>query len=130
MLQPYSKVLVVDDSATARKCIRRLLNDLGFHFVREASDGHEATERLSAQPFDLVVSDWDMEGMDGLELLKWMRQKKAQRTIPFIMATAFVGRKYQDIARASGATFYLAKPIRPEDLSARLDQIPGALVAA
>ena len=104
MLQPYSKVLVVDDSATARKCIRRLLNDLGFHFIREASDGGDAMERLSAQPFDLVVSDWDMEGLDGLELLRWMRQRKSQRAIPFIMATAFAGRKYQDVARDNGAT--------------------------
>lgn len=129
MLQPYSRVLVVDDSATSRKIIRSLLYKIGFYNIRDATDGRHALVAMRAEPFDLVISDWEMGPIDGLELLTMMRSSKQWRHTPFIMVTANTSHKFKEVARDRGATHYLQKPFSAEVLRDRIASL-GAAVAA
>ena len=129
MLQPYSRVLVVDDSATSRKIIRSLLYKIGFYNIREATDGRHALAIMRTEPFDLVISDWEMGPIDGLALLVTMRRCEEWRHMPFIMVTASASHKFQEVARDHGATHYLKKPFSADMLRDRIATF-GAVAAA
>ena len=119
---------MVDDSATARKIIRSFLYQAGFYNVREAANGEQALAALKAQPFDLVISDWEMGPIDGEELLRMMRASREYRYTPFIMVTASA-HKFMGIARDQGTKHYLKKPFTAEVLTSRIASFGRAAAA-
>lgn len=118
-----SQILIVDDSGAVRSVVRRLLTQLGFKNVDEASDGEVALTKISEKYFDLVISDWNMEPMSGQVLLEQVRADKKYVNLPFIMMTAdsTVGKIVQ--ARHAGVSCFINKPFRAEELQAKILQI-------
>jgi two-component system chemotaxis response regulator CheY len=129
MFAPASKILVVDDMKTMRKLVTKQLSDLGYKNVVEADDGDKAwtciQDALKAgQPFDLVISDWNMPKFPGIDLLREVRADNRTRTLPFLMVTAEVEKSSLKEAMApdTQASGFLSKPFRVEDLKAQLAQ--------
>ena len=117
------KVLVVDDFATMRRIVRNLLKQLGYTQVVEATDGSVALNALKKEEIGLIVSDWNMPNMSGLELLKAVRGDEKLKDIPFIMVTA-EGMKDNVIeAVKAGVSNYLVKPFTPETFSEKLSAV-------
>ena len=118
-------ILVVDDYKTMVRIVRNLLHQLGFDNVDDANDGASALVKLRAKRFGLVISDWAMEPMSGLELLQTMRADPALETLPFIMITA--ENRSERIARAeqAGADGYIVKPFNAEALRDRIARVMG-----
>jgi ABC-type nitrate/sulfonate/bicarbonate transport system substrate-binding protein len=116
------KILFVEDSAPMRKIVRRtIFKKLGFENIVEAVDGQAAKQTLEEQgPVDLIISDWNMPNMDGLELLEWVRSSEHLKDIPFIMATAQGDKKQVQAANEAGASGYIAKPYSDAEISARI----------
>lgn len=116
------RVLVVDDFKTMRKIIRNCLGQLGFKNVKEAPDGKEALQMLRepGSSFGLIISDWNMPSMPGIELLREVRADNNLKKIPFVMVTA-EGQKENilDAAKA-GVSQYVIKPFTPEILQEKL----------
>ena len=113
---PFARILIVDDSHAMRMIVRSMLQAAGQTNIDEAADGREALGLLSRRNYALVISDWNMEPMSGLDLLSAMRASPRWRNIPFVMATARSQKKFSSIARDHGATRYLEKPFKPADL--------------
>lgn len=128
MPQPQNlKVLVVDDQQSMRGLMRYCLQQLGVRNVIEAKDGGEALQALLANKFDLVMSDWNMEGMDGLTLLKTIRANALIKKTPFIMST---GQKDQEKVREAiqaGVNNYIVKPFNVETLRKKIEAVIGKL---
>ena len=103
-------VLVVDDYKTMLKIIRYLLKQIGFDNVEEAMDGSAALQKLHDKEFGLVISDWNMEPMSGLELLKEVRLDVKFKDVPFIMITAESKRENAIAAKEAGVDQYIVKP--------------------
>ncbi len=119
------KVLLVDDSGTMRTIQRRCLNKLGIDDVVEAEDGRQALEIFESTSFDVILSDWNMPEMDGLEFLKEIRQRNKE--IPFIMITTEAERMRVVTAIQAGCSDYLVKPFTPDILRGKLEKwIPSA----
>jgi two-component system chemotaxis response regulator CheY len=118
-------ILVVDDYKTMVRIIRNLLQQLGFDNVDDASDGASALAKLRAKRFGLVISDWAMEPMSGLELLQAMRADPALQTLPFIMITAENRKERVARAEEAGANGYIVKPFSAEALSERIARVMG-----
>ncbi len=118
-------ILVVDDDAAMRGVVRKLLEQLGFHRIEEAVDGLEALEKLRHGHFGLVISDWNMEPMDGLDLLRDIRSDSALGAIPMILATGETNPRKAAAAAAAGASAYLVKPFDRQILGAALERIFG-----
>jgi len=117
------KVLVVDDFATMRRIVKGVLKQLGFKDIIEADDGTTALDELKKENIGLIVSDWNMPKMTGLELLKKVRQDEQLKEIPFIMVTA-EGQKENVIeAVKAGVSNYIVKPFTPETLSEKLEKV-------
>jgi two-component system chemotaxis response regulator CheY len=112
------KVLIVDDDAAARGVLRRLLSRLGIEDVEEAGDGSAALACLREARFDLVVSDWNMEPMNGIDLLRAVRADAALAGVAFVMLTAEERPENVVAARTCGASAYLVKPVDAERLRA------------
>ncbi|HLR81681.1 MAG TPA: chemotaxis response regulator CheY [Paenalcaligenes sp.] len=117
------KILVVDDFPTMRRIIRNLLKDLGYENVDEAEDGAIALEKLRNGQFDFVVSDWNMPNMDGLELLKTIRNDETLAEMPVLMVTAEAKRDNIIAAAQAGANGYVVKPFTAATLEEKLDAI-------
>lgn len=114
------KVLVVDDFATMRRIVKGVLRQLGFSNIIEAEDGSIALNELKKEKIGLIVSDWNMPNMTGLELLQAVRADGELKSIPFIMVTA-EGQKENVIeAVKSGVTNYVMKPFTPETFGEKL----------
>lgn len=118
-----TKILVVDDFATMRKIIKQTLQQIGFKDIQEASDGTEAWEKLNAEPFQLIISDWNMPKMPGIELLKKVRSAPQLAKIPFIMVTAEGQKECVIEAAKAGVTNYIVKPFTAETLEEKLNLI-------
>ncbi len=117
------KVLVVDDFATMRRIVKGVLKQLGFKDIIEADDGTTALNELKKEDVGLIVSDWNMPKMTGLELLKKVREDEKLKSIPFIMVTA-EGQKENVIeAVKAGVSNYIVKPFTPETLSEKLEKV-------
>lgn len=117
------KVLVVDDFSTMRRIIKNLLRDLGFTNVSEADDGATALPMLQNGDFEFVVTDWNMPGMQGIDLLKAIRADERLKNIPVLMVTA-EAKKEQIIAAAqAGVNGYIVKPFTAATLKEKLDKI-------
>jgi len=117
------KVMVVDDFATMRRIVKGVLKQLGFNDVVEAEDGAIALKELQKEKVGLIVSDWNMPNMTGLELLKAVRSDDNLKDIPFLMVTA-EGQKENVIkAVQAGVSNYIVKPFTPETFSAKLEKV-------
>jgi two-component system, chemotaxis family, chemotaxis protein CheY len=118
-------ILVVDDYKTMVRIVRNLLQQLGFDNVDDASDGASALAKLHAKRFGLVISDWAMEPMSGLELLQAVRADPDLKTLPFIMITAENRKERVARAEEAGANGYIVKPFSAEALSERIARVMG-----
>jgi two-component system chemotaxis response regulator CheY len=117
------RILIVDDFSTMRRIVKNLLNDLGFMNTAEAEDGHSALALLRAQPFDFVVTDWNMPGMTGIELLRAIRADAKLAKLPVLMVTAEAKREQIVEAAQSGVNGYIIKPFTAETLKDKLGKI-------
>lgn len=108
------RVLVVDDFATMRRIIKGVLKQLGFSKIVEAQDGSDALGMLKKEPVGLIVSDWNMPKMTGLELLKAVKGDDSLKGIPFVMVTAEGMKENVIEAVKSGVNNYIVKPFTPE----------------
>ena len=120
------KVLVVDDYSTMRRIIRNLLAQIGFADVDEAPDGPTALRKLQAGGFTLVISDWNMEPMTGLQLLQEVRGSAQLKDLPFIMVTAESKTDNVVAAKAAGVSNYIIKPFNAETLKKKIESVLGA----
>lgn len=119
-------VLIVDDYATMLRIIKNLLKQLGFNNIEEASDGSEAYEKLKQKNYGLVISDWNMEPMSGLELLKKIRGgTDSFKTVPFIMVTAESKTENVIAAKQAGVNNYIVKPFNAETLRTKISAVLG-----
>ena len=117
------KILVVDDFATMRKVIRNLLKQVGYENIAEAEDGILALRVLKSQKVDLVISDWNMPNMTGLELLKAVRADEDLKTTPFLMVTAEALQDNVIAAVKAGVSNYIVKPFTAEVLNDKITKI-------
>jgi two-component system, chemotaxis family, chemotaxis protein CheY len=117
------KVMIVDDFATMRRIVKGILKQLGFSKIIEAEDGSAALLELKKNPVGLIVSDWNMPKMSGLDLLKAVRGDASLKHIPFVMVTA-EGQKENVIeAVKAGVSNYIMKPFTPETFSEKLEKV-------
>ncbi len=128
MFAQNSKFLVVDDFATMRKIIKKVLTELGYTNIEEAEDGKPALQHLQqaldrGNPFDVVISDWNMPGMSGLDLLKACRADGRLKAIPFMLVTAESEQKNILEAAKAGVSDYVVKPFNSQTLKAKLEKI-------
>ncbi|TCZ53670.1 chemotaxis response regulator CheY [Roseicella aquatilis] len=117
------KVLVVDDYKTMTRIIRNLLKQIDFNDTDEAADGNEALAKLRGGNFGLVISDWNMEPMTGLELLKEIRADAKLRHLPFIMVTAESKTENVVAAKQAGVSNYIVKPFNAETLREKIEKV-------
>jgi len=117
------KVLVVDDFPTMRRIVKNLLKQLGFENIDEAEDGAQALSKLKGGGFGLVVSDWNMPVMEGIDLLKHVREDEGLKTMPFLMVTAEAEKDKVITAIKAGVDNYVVKPFTAEVLKEKLEKI-------
>ena len=117
------KILIVDDFSTMRRIIKNLLRDLGFNNTQEADDGNTALPILKGGGFDFLVTDWNMPGMTGIELLKAVRADSELSTLPVLMVTAEQKREQIVEAAEAGVNGYIVKPFTAQTLKEKLDKI-------
>lgn len=117
------KVLVVDDFATMRRIIKNVLKQIGFTHILEADDGATAIEVLKENEVDLIISDWNMPRMNGLDLLKTVRNKESTKAIPFVMVTAEAQKDNVLQAVQSGVDNYIVKPFTADAVKEKLTRV-------
>ena len=117
------KILVVDDFSTMRRIIKNLLRDLGFTNVSEADDGSTALPMLQNGDFDFVVTDWNMPGMQGIDLLREIRKDDKLKHMPVMMVTAEAKKEQILAAAQAGVNGYIVKPFTAATLKGKLDKI-------
>ena len=120
------KVLIVDDYKTMLRIIRNLLKQIDVNDVEEASEGSEALAKLRAGNFGLVISDWNMAPMTGLELLQQVRQDARLKATPFIMVTAESKTENVIAAKQAGVSNYIVKPFSAETLKEKIEKVVHA----
>ncbi len=125
MVDLSMNVLIVDDYKTMLRIIRNLLKQIGFDNVDEASDGSAALKSLREKDYGLVISDWNMEPMTGLELLKEVRADEKLKETPFIMITAESKSENVIAAKQAGVNNYIVKPFNAETLKTKLQSVLG-----
>jgi two-component system chemotaxis response regulator CheY len=118
-------ILIVDDYKTMLRIIRNLLNQLDFNNVDEATDGDAALTKLRSGKFGLVISDWNMEPMTGLQLLREVRADDKLKETPFIMVTAESKTENVVAAKEAGVNNYIVKPFNAETLRSKLVSVIG-----
>jgi two-component system chemotaxis response regulator CheY len=117
------KILVVDDFSTMRRIIKNLLKDLGFTNIQEADDGNTALPMLNQGDFDFVVTDWNMPGMQGIDLLRAIRADEKLKPLPVLMVTAEAKKEQIVAAAQAGVNGYVVKPFTAATLKAKLEKI-------
>lgn len=117
------RILIVDDFSTMRRIVKNLLNDLGFSNTAEAEDGNAALAMLRQGGFQFVITDWNMPGMTGIELLKNIRADPALAKLPVLMVTAEQKREQIIEAAQAGVNGYIIKPFTAVTLQEKLDKI-------
>lgn len=122
-LDKNMKVLVVDDFSTMRRIVKNLLRDLGFTNIQEADDGNTALPMLQSGDFDFVVTDWNMPGMQGIDLLKAIRADARLAHIPVLLITAEAKKEQIVMAAQAGVNGYIVKPFTAATLKAKLNKI-------
>ena len=122
-LDKSMKILVVDDFSTMRRIIRNLLRDLGFDNIQEADDGNTALPMLKRGGFDLLITDWNMPGMTGMELLQQVRADAELASLPILMVTAEAKREQIIAAAQAGVNGYIVKPFNAATLKEKIEKI-------
>lgn len=117
------KFLVVDDFSTMRRIIKNLLGDLGYSNISEADDGKTALPMLQSGSYDFLITDWNMPGMPGIELLKAVRADTKLAKLPVLMVTAEAKREQIIEAAQAGVSGYVIKPFTAVTLKEKLDKI-------
>ncbi len=117
------KILVVDDFSTMRRIVKNLLRDLGFNNTQEADDGLTALPMLQKGDFDFVVTDWNMPGMQGIDLLKAIRADDKLKHLPVLLVTAEAKKEQIVEAAQAGVNGYIVKPFTAGTLKEKLDKI-------
>lgn len=120
---PNMKILVVDDMATMRRIVKNILKQLGFANTEEAENGQEALQKLRADIFGLVVSDWNMPVMTGIELLRAIRADDKLKSIPVLMVTAEAQQANLVEAVQAGVSNYIVKPFTAETMQEKLNKL-------
>ena len=119
-------VLIVDDYSTMLRIIRNLLKQIGFEDVDEASDGSQALGKMREKSYGLVISDWNMEPMTGIELLREVRGDETLQRTPFIMVTAESKTENVILAKKAGVNNYIVKPFNAATLKTKIESVFGA----
>ena len=117
------KILIVDDFSTMRRIIKNLLRDLGFTNTSEADDGNTALPMLKSGDFDFLVTDWNMPGMTGIDLLKAVRADPKLSAMPVLMVTAEAKRDQIIEAAQAGVNGYVVKPFTAAALKEKIEKI-------
>jgi len=123
MLDLKMKVLVVDDFSTMRRILKNILKQIGYSDIEEAEDGNSALARLRQGGFGLVVSDWNMPNMTGLDLLKAIRADNALNNMPVLMVTAEAKKENVMDAIKAGVNNYVVKPFTADILKEKIEKI-------
>ena len=121
------QVLIVDDYKTMLSILRNLLKQLGFENVDEATDGGTALMKLRDRNIGLVISDWNMEPMTGLQFLKEVRADELLKPIPFMMITAESKTENVVAAKAAGVSNYIVKPFNADTLKKKIEAVLGTV---
>jgi two-component system chemotaxis response regulator CheY len=116
-------ILIVDDYKTMLRIIRNLLRQLDFQNVDEATDGAQALSMLRTGSYGLVISDWNMQPMTGLQLLQEVRADAKLKNMPFIMVTAESKTENVVAAKAAGVSNYIVKPFNAETLKEKIEKV-------
>jgi two-component system, chemotaxis family, chemotaxis protein CheY len=127
MVDKTIKILIVDDFATMRKVIRNLLKQAGYEDIVEAEDGVMALKALKSQRIDVIVSDWNMPNMSGMELLKAVRADAELAKTPFLMVTAEALQDNVVAAVKAGVNNYIVKPFTAEVLNEKIKKIMNGI---
>ncbi|MEJ2687135.1 MAG: chemotaxis response regulator CheY, partial [Gammaproteobacteria bacterium] len=122
--------LIVDDFSTMRRIIKNLLRDLGFNNTQEADDGNSALPVLQSGNFDFLITDWNMPGMTGIDLLKAVRADAKLAGLPVLMVTAEAKKDQIVEAAQAGVNGYIVKPFTAVTLKEKIDKIFERLAAA
>jgi two-component system chemotaxis response regulator CheY len=122
-LDKNMKILIVDDFSTMRRIIKNLLRDLGFTNTEEADDGTTALPMLQNGNYDFLVTDWNMPGMTGIDLLKAVRADDKLKKLPILMVTAEAKREQIIEAAQAGVNGYVVKPFTAQALKEKIDKI-------
>lgn len=120
-------ILVVDDFAAMRRIVKTSLKQLGFDNISEAEDGQAALTKLELGRYRLIISDWNMPNMMGIDLLKAVRANEKLKEIPFLLVTAEAQKENIIEAAKAGVSNYIVKPFTAEILQTKLEQIYGPL---
>jgi len=119
------QVLIVDDMQTMRRIMKNVLKQIGFSNITEADDGKTALAEIKKKQFDLVLCDWNMPEMTGIDLLKALRADNAFKSIPFVMITAEAKKENIVEAVKAGVNNYIVKPFTAETVSEKLKKVFG-----
>ncbi|UQZ90780.1 response regulator [Deltaproteobacteria bacterium Smac51] len=117
------KVLVVDDFSTMRRIVKNILRQLGFSNISEAEDGEKAAALLEIEKFDIIISDWNMPNMTGIELLRHVRSSEHLKDIPFLMVTAEAQQENIIEAVKAKVSNYVVKPFTADTLQEKLEKM-------
>ncbi|MBI4773287.1 MAG: chemotaxis response regulator CheY [Deltaproteobacteria bacterium] len=123
MVDADKRFLVVDDFATMRKIVRNLLRQLGYQHIDEAEDGVVALRKLKSTKYDMIICDWNMPNMTGIELLREVRSDESLKVIPFLMVTAEANKENVIEAVKAGVSNYIVKPFTADTLSGKIDAV-------
>ena len=115
-------ILVVDDMVSMRAIIVALLRSMGFSNIEQAENGEKAIKKLTRKSYDIVLSDWDMPGIDGLTLLKTVRDELKLSKVVFLLITANDSQHKVESARAAGVNDYIVKPITFQQVQERIER--------
>lgn len=118
---PNIRILLVDDVSSMRGVAKMFLADAGYVNIEETSDGKKALHLLEHNKFDLIISDWDMPIMSGIDLLKAVKANDKLKDIPFLMLTATSKSDYVQAAIKAGVSDYIAKPFQPQTLIKKIE---------
>ena len=119
------KVLIVDDFATMRRILRNILKQIGFTDIAEADDGDTALKELKKGKYDLILCDWNMPEMPGIDLLKTLKADEQLKNIPFVMVTAEAQKENIIEAVKTGVSSYIVKPFTADTVSEKLKKVFG-----
>ena len=117
------KILIVDDFSTMRRIIKNLLRDLGFNNTHEADDGNTALPMLRTGSFDFLITDWNMPGMQGIDLLRAVRADANLAKLPVLLVTAEARRDQIVLAAEAGVNGYIVKPFTAQTLKEKIEKI-------
>lgn len=122
------KILLVDDSNTMRRIEKNTLEKMGYTDIEEAQDGAEAVKRVNSGGIQLVLMDWNMPNMTGIDALKAIKQNPAHKALPVIMVTSESEKTRIMEAIQSGAANYVVKPFQPDTLQEKITAVMAPLV--